>query len=391
MAGSALIAPGGRWDDAHLEAFRGVGDPPADVVMRAIVSEGRNELAQATAYLGMLVDSDSPPNNPHPALEAFLAETFELPDWADPELIDRGQQRFKDWGPQIILSLFCASLPSAYAAKKGVQVLAQTARLDTDTKRRIMETGQFLVDVLQPGGLDRDGAGRRSIQRVRLMHATVRALVQLRASQEPSSWDEDWGVPINQEDLAGTLQSFAFVVGEPLPKLGIRVARRDADAYIHLWNVIGHQLGLDRRLQPHDLVEAGVLVGQIRRRQQAASPEGLEMGEALVEFLEGQIPGRFADDYIATLIRYLVGAEVGDMIGVPPGAQLPSVVTRGLALLTGHRKGLTGGKSWIQHLSEPVGRELVTAAFGVERLGVERFGARLPFALPEGLADHWRP
>ena len=385
MAGSSLTAPGGKWDDAHLDAFRLIGDPPADQVMQAIVSEGRNELAQATAYLGMLVDSGSPPNNPHPALEAFLAETYELPDWADPELIARGHACFKDWGPQIILSLFCASLPSAYAAKRGVQVLARTARLDTDTKRRIMETGQFLVDVLQPGGLDHDGVGRRSIQRVRLMHATVRALVRLRASQDPTTWHEDWGVPINQEDLAGTLQSFAFVVGEPLPKLGIRVARRDADAYIHLWNVIGHQLGLHRELQPADLGQAGQLVAQIRRRQQAASPEGREMGEALVAFLEAQIPGRFADDYIATLIRYLVGAEVGEMIGVPAGARLPTIVERLLALLTGSRKDLSGGRSWLQHLSEPVGRELVSAAFGVER-----FGSRQPFALPSGLADHWK-
>src|SRR5207244_12288164 len=140
----------------------------------------------------------------------FLADTYELPEWADHDLIRQGQERFKDWGPQIILSLFCASLPSAYAAKRGVQVLALTARLDTDTKRRIMETGQFLVDVLQPGGLDDEGAGRRSIQRVRLMHATVRTLVKLRAKQDPSIWKDDYGTPINQEDLAGTLQSFAF-------------------------------------------------------------------------------------------------------------------------------------------------------------------------------------
>jgi hypothetical protein len=375
-----------NWSDAQLDAYRLIGDPPADAVMEAIVGEGRDALDAATTYLAALVDSETPPAAPGLAgLEAFLDATYELPDWADQDLIHRGQQRFKDWGPQIILSLFCASLPSAYAAKRGVQVLAMTARLDTDTKRRIMETGQFLVDVLQPGGLDHDRVGLRSIQRVRLMHATVRALVRLRAQQDPSMWDADFGTPINQEDLAGTLQSFAFVVGEPLPKLGIRVKDADATAYIHLWNVIGTQLGLRRELQPANLREAGELVELIRRRQQAPSPEGREMGDALVEFLEHQIPGRFADGYVSTMIRYLVGPDISDMVGVPAGKTVPSWIERGLALITGQRKTLVGGKPWLQNLSEPVGRELISAAFQVTR-----FGGRQPFALPDELVGHWR-
>ena len=52
-----------------------------------------------------------------------------LPKWADPAKIKRGQQLFEGLGLQISLCLFCASLPSAYAAAKGVQVLFKTARL----------------------------------------------------------------------------------------------------------------------------------------------------------------------------------------------------------------------------------------------------------------------
>jgi hypothetical protein len=376
-----------NWDNAQLDACRLIGDPPADAVMESIVGQGHDALAAATVYLASLVDSGSPPAGTAPAaLEQFLADTYELPDWADPKLIRQGQERFKDWGPQIILSLFCASLPSAYAAKRGVQVLALTARLDTDTKRRIMETGQFLVDVLQPGGLDRDRVGRRSIQRVRLMHATVRTLVRLRASEDPSVWDDDFGTPINQEDLAGTLQSFAFVVGEPLPKLGVRVKEADADAFIHLWNVIGNQLGLHRELQPANLNEARQLVELIRRRQQAPSPQGREMGEALVAFLQEQLPGRFADGYVTTIIRYLVGSEVSDMVGVPEGITMPGWLARVSAVLGRRRKELVGATAWMQHLSEPVGRELVSAGFAIERVGT-----RQPFALPDELADHWRP
>jgi hypothetical protein len=387
VASSSLIAPGGKWDDAHLDALRQVGDPPADAVMQAVVGDGPDAIHRATAQLLQLVGDDlPPPGTLDPALEAFLDSTYALPEWADPALIERGQRLFEQWGPQIVLSLFCASLPAAYAAAKGVRVLHLTGRLDTDFERRIMETGQFLVDVLQPGGLEDGAVGRRSIQRVRLMHATIRALIAQRAAATPGMWDAaDWGVPVNQEDLAGTLQSFAYVVGEPLPRLGIKVPRRDADAYIHLWDVIGNQLGVRPELQPQDLGEATQLVTQIRRRQQEASPAGREMGEALVAFLEGLVPGRAADEIVPTVIRHLSGQDVGDMIGVPRGIQVPGVLVRLVYLLTFRSKLLRGGQRWLQDLSEDLSREIVGAGFRVQR-----FGTRQPFSLPDHLARTWQ-
>jgi hypothetical protein len=386
VARSSFVAPGGKWDDAHLEALRQVADPPADTVMQAIVGDGPDAIHRATAELSTLVGEGLPPPGAlPPALEAFLEETYALPPWADPDRIARGQRLFEQWGPQIIVSLFCASLPSAYACRKGVRVLHLTGRLDTDFERRIMETGQFLADVLQPGGL-RDGAiGRRSIQRVRLMHATVRALILSRAPRQPGLWDTAaLGVPVNQEDLAGTLQSFAYVVGEPLPRLGIKVRRADADAYVHLWNVIGEQLGVRPELQPQDLDEARELVAQIRRRQQAASDEGREMGAALVAYLERVTP-HVADRYVPTLVRYLSGPAVGDAIGIPEGVEVPSVLRRLLALVLGRSKLLEGSRRWLQDVSEDAAREIVRASFAVQR-----FGQREPFALPDHLARTWQ-
>jgi hypothetical protein len=87
-----------------------------------------------------------------------------------------------------------------------------------------METGQFLIDVLTVGGLDDEhGKGRRTIQRVRLMHAAVRHLIMARNDQgappvcgdEPPLWHKDWGTPIGQEDLAGTRAS-RFRISSPI-------------------------------------------------------------------------------------------------------------------------------------------------------------------------------
>ena len=65
-------------------------------------------------------------------IQKYLAATpTVLPGWADPVKIKRGQELFETLGLQISLCLFCASLPSAYAAAKGVKVLSRTAQLET--------------------------------------------------------------------------------------------------------------------------------------------------------------------------------------------------------------------------------------------------------------------
>ena len=86
-------------------------------------------------------------------------DTRLLPEWADPAKIKRGQELFETWGLKISMCLFCASLPSAYAAAKGVQVLHLTAQLETKPHRRVMETGQFLMNVLTVGGFERRRQG----------------------------------------------------------------------------------------------------------------------------------------------------------------------------------------------------------------------------------------
>ena len=232
-----------RWTDALLDRMRELGDPMADEAVAAVLEQGGVDAVNVIMHT--LVRNDQPVPEGLPAqIRDYLAETQPLPEWADMGKIKRGQQLFETWGLQIALCLFCASLPSSYAAAKGVKVLYLTARLDTDARRRVMETGQFLIDVLAVGGLDEHGKGRRAIQRVRLMHAAVRHLIKARNEQQPGLWDPDWGTPINQEDLAGTLLSFSYVVAGPLRRLGVRVSTEDAEAYLHLWNVIGHLLGV---------------------------------------------------------------------------------------------------------------------------------------------------
>lgn len=380
---------GSRWTDALLDRMRGIGDPVADESVAAVLDRGG--VAAVNDVMHTLVRANQPAPESLPAeLREYLTTTLPLPDWADPDKIRRGQQLFETWGLYISVCLFCCSLPSAYAAADGVQVLHMTMRLDTDARRRVMETGQFLIDVLSVDGLEDNGTGRRTIQRVRLMHAAVRHLIEARREQDPEMWNPDWGTPINQEDLAGTMLSFSDIVAGPLPKLGVRVPREDAEAYLHLWNVIAHLLGLREEMRVHDLADAGELVEAIKRRHFRASPEGREMTAALLDLLDELTPTHGFDATIPPLVRYLVGKDTADLLDVPPSGLVDDAERiGGLARLL--YRAVIGDADHdplrydlITAIVRPFGRELMSRLFALER-----GGDRAQFDIPDHLAARW--
>lgn len=305
------------WSDLSLDQRRGEGDPPADAVLDAIFAAGDGVVYSINLLMRSLVDNDDlPAAGLPPALRDYFVRGAALPDWADREAIALASQVFHTYAPQIILLLHTAALPTCYACRRGVQVLARSGRMYSDVQRRVIETAQFVIDVMAPGGLDRDpnafGAGIRSAQKVRLMHAAIR-----RHLRRDPTWDPAWGTPINQEDLAGTLLSFSWIILRGLERLGVELSPDERAAYLHTWCVVGHLLGLDPTLLTHDLRGAERLTGEILRRNQGVCPEGQLMTRALIDAMERTIPGTSLDGLPTLLIHDSVGAETAALLGVP--------------------------------------------------------------------------
>jgi hypothetical protein len=385
-----------RWTDALLDRMRKTGDELADKPVAAVFKA--NGVDAVNAIMRTLVRNDQPvPEELPPEIRAYLAEAQPLPEWADMGKIKRAQQLYETWGVLITLCLFCASLPASYAAADGVKVLYLTARLDTDTRRRVMETGQFLIDVLTVGGLDEHGKGRRTIQRVRLMHAAVRHLIKARSDrgdppvcgEEPPLWHPDWGTPINQEDLAGTRLAFSYIVADSLPRLGVRLPAKDVDAYLHLWNVIGHLMGVDDELLVHGIGDAKALVDAIRHRQFRASPEGQDMTKALLDLMDEMTPFHRLEETIAPLIRHLIGDDIADMLDIPKSkfpelGRLTRVNKWFFVHIFGRSKRDSPRYELASRIARPFGYDLVHGLFRLERGGV-----RAPFDMPDHLARSW--
>jgi hypothetical protein len=269
---------------------------------------------------------------------------------------------FDKWSLDIVTSLFCASLPFAYAASKGVQVLERTSQLAQrgTVARRIAETGQLLIDIAEPGGLAHAERGYRTVRTVRLLHAAIRAKLLSTPSRadESGRWDVDeLGVPINQEDLLGTLLSFTTVVFTSLSRLGIELSREQRIAYLQLWGLVGHNLGIDQANVILDPGDADQLTATLATDLHGRSVAGAHLMRILMGEMESSMPWGLRK-LPRALVRHLAGNSVADLLEVPRGPWWGPVLPA-LERSNSVVGSLPGGRSLLEIPSRLLGRSMI--------------------------------
>lgn len=369
--------------DAILDAARLRGDALADATVAAVFKAGDTN-AVARLLSSLMRDDQQAPDLPAPVTD-YLAQTSELAlrsigEGRSPESAAAGEHIFSEHGPEIMMLLCCYSLPSSYAARKGVQVLHRTAYLAKRPNRRLFETAQFIVDVMSPGGLGPGGKGIRTAQKVRLMHAAIRHLI-LTDTKDPWSVDE-LGVPINQEDLLGTLMTFTWLILDGLAELDARLTPEEQQAYLDTWLAVGRLMGIEPDLLPSTVEEAQETTALIERRQVAESAAGREMMAALLGMMQGNLPKMFGS-MPASMIREFLPENVATFLGVPSHRFEEAL----LRLMDDALRPLQ------RFANREAQRRALVRTFSIEMvrwmLKVELDGQPARFAIPDSLHQDW--
>jgi hypothetical protein len=189
-------------------------------------------------------------------------------------------------------------------------------------------------------------------------------------------------VPVNQEDMLATLLTFTEVVINGLRRAGVPVTEAEGAAYFHAWSIAGHLLGVRPDLLPITPADSPRLWSAIGARQFAPSPEGAEMTAALIRLLQGHLPS-WLQQLPAAQIRYFVGDDVADMLGVGRGGAVGVLfdpLRRAMSLLA---------------LGEQHSRVMRALSLRLGRAALQSFvesdrGTRGAFVIPTHLADRWR-
>lgn len=302
------------WSDSFLDGLKRTADPLADDCIRQLIEQG--DIASANKVLDRLESNEPWPDDTPPLLAQYLSATAQLPADVDMQRIHRAQQFFTTFGLQFGVSLLCRSLPVLYAGKQGgAQVLASTGQLTSHFERRASETLRFILNAAEPGGLDAGGKGLLTIRKVRLMHAAIRHFALAARGWPQNAWPEQWGMPINQEELAGTMLAFSMEAVAGLRVLGVNVSPQDEEDQLYLWKTIGAVLGIVPQAMPDDAASAAVFWKALDRRNFGPSKAGQLLTQAHVQFLQQNLP-EIAGGLVPDLMAVLLGRRAAGYLGL---------------------------------------------------------------------------
>lgn len=364
--------------DARLDRMRTRGDPAADAVLDQI--HGAEGLEAVNRLLAALVRNEgAPPAALPPVVRTYLADTLSPPTPEERPLVREAESFFATHGISVLMLLGFASLPQTYASRNGSHVLVFTQRLTRDTQRRVLETFQFVMNALSPGGLDPGGRGLRDAQKIRLMHAAIRRYVAAQPDYDPA-----WGRPVNQEDMVGTMLAFSTVILDGFRTLGIALSDREELAFYTAWKVLGRNLGVLDELVPPTPDGGRALFERIRERQWGSSDSGHALVQAIVGFYDRFMPG-LLQTMPATQIRWFAGDRAADVLGLPPGDWTASVIAAA-NLLDRELHAVEDRSTALSAL----GRHVTLGVLkGME--GALRGGDRPLFQIPLPLRGRWFP
>lgn len=324
-----------KWTNEFLDEMRKHGDPFADMAAAALfkATTGHTK-AEIAEFITSFISHDftkawkDKTAIPDPPELVHYFESFDEFNLSENEIdyLEKGSDLFEKHGPWMTFTLGVRSLLKQYAHTKAIEVLRLTTLLVTHVNRRILETMQFVLDVMSIGWDTKMADGHRklnlshpgimSIKKLRLLHAMIRyRLLHKMYDTSLGEFDEAYfGHPINQEDMVFAIHTFSLEIIEGLREMRISISDEDAENYFQCWKIIGRGLGIRRELEPENYADAVALQNIIYKRHfTLPNKVGPILSDALVNWFTGTVP-LLGEKLLITMIKEFNGPENFDIL-----------------------------------------------------------------------------
>lgn len=296
-----------------------VGDEPMDRVVDWMYAEGV-ERTRPLFEQALREGIAAVPHAPEPLREFFLRyET--VPDWVDWDRIRRAERVFRMGGTDGLYIARDVSLLGGYLASGFNKTLIRTGALEKGPAKRFAETLQWALDVTSDDGMRPLGVGYRSTLHVRLIHGFVRRHVAALPD-----WDADeWGVPINQTDMAATLVGALIAPFIGAMPMGIVPVRADLEAGAHLARYVGWLIGVRDEWLPDGFRDAVRILYHcmtaITNPDETTPQLAMPMGDDPLGWHYRNFPalrGRIARAQHLSVASTFLGPRAMRQLGLPP-------------------------------------------------------------------------
>jgi hypothetical protein len=294
MATPAQAVPDPHW----------VWDEEADPLVASILDRG--QVAEVNRLLRTWTRNDQPlPAGLPEDLRAFIENARQLPSWADRAKLEVANSFVETKGTYLVLlyglggGILSTAIPNearaVYYSKGGA-----------DLKDRAAKTGKLGYDVHELNAFRPDGHILVTAVKTRLVHAAVRHLLP----QSPH-WTGE--IPISQNDMLVTWHTLPTYVMRKLTEWRVPVTPAQADAYLHVWQVTAHMLGIRDEYVPTSWAAANAQSAQVLDPVMASTREGVALADLILSISsQGVSPGSTSRPLFNAMARYLVGDRVAD-------------------------------------------------------------------------------
>ncbi|NUO46891.1 MAG: DUF2236 domain-containing protein [Streptomyces sp.] len=341
-AAPAQARPPWTWAASGSVAGQGSGldpewvwDDEADPVLAAVIDRG--DVPKVNEALRQWTRNDQPLPTGLPAdLREFMEEARRLPSWADPAKL-RAAAAFTTkkgiytgalygLGSGLMSTAIPREARAVYYSKGGA-----------DMKDRIAKTAQLGYDVGDLNAYQPQGTMIVTAVKTRLVHAAVRHLLP----QSPgwSRTSDGQTVPISQADLMVTWHSLPTFVMRKLKDWRVPVTTTESDGFLHVWQVTAHMMGILDEYIPSSWDQANAQSQQVLDPILAATPEGVELTDVLLDIV-AELDAGLTRPLINAFSRYTVGDRAGDLIGLDKEPFWQPLISAAWPLLVAFREGL---------------------------------------------------
>ena len=310
MASPAHAAPW-TWASSGSVAGAGAGADPrwvwdeeADPLVASLIDRGA--VPEVNRLLWDWTRNDQPlPAGLPEDLRAFMERARQLPSWAERAKLETAAAFNKSRGIYLNLlnglggGMLSTAIPkearAVYYSKGGADMEDRVA------KTSILGFAVGALNAYRP-----DGACIVESVKTRLVHAAVRHLLQ----QSPH-WTG--GIPISQEDMLVTWHTLPTYAMRKMREWRVRMPAADSEAYLHVWQVTAHMLGIRDEYIPATWDAANAQSDQILPRNMGPTPEGVILTDILLgQLAEQTSPASISRPMVNAFGRYLVGDQVAD-------------------------------------------------------------------------------
>lgn len=336
LSGSALGALGALGIPAAASASlpdpRWLWDEEADALAASLLDRGA--VPEVNRILWNWNRNDQPLPTGLPAdLVAFIERARQLPAWADRTKLERAAQFNKARGFYLNLLNGVGGGMLSTAIPKEARAVYYSAG-GADMEDRVAKTSILGFAVGALNAYRPDGNCVVNAVKTRLVHAAVRHLLQ----QSPY-WTD--GIPISQTDMLVTWHTLPTFAMRKMREWRVPISTADAEAYLHVWQVTAHMLGIRDEFIPPTWEAANAQSDQVLPPNMGPTREGVELTDILLgQLAEQTSPGSISRPLCNALARFLVGDQVADWDQIPREWVWESVIRNVWPALVRFREGL---------------------------------------------------